>query len=162
MRAPASDEPRPDDGDTFPPTQELLAEMLGVRRSTVTLIDCALQRAGLIQDHRGAITVLDRRGLEAAACECYRLSVTATKIRRRAPLPDGPSPSAGTARLAPLRSAPQPEPATSGVPRSTPGRPKRTSIVNRMPDLAQSTGPADGALEVGDRERAGLDRPLLI
>jgi Mn-dependent DtxR family transcriptional regulator len=61
------------DGDTFPLTQELLAEMLGVRRSTVTLIDCALQRAGLIQYHRGAITVLDRRGLEAAACECYRV-----------------------------------------------------------------------------------------
>ncbi|MGH6901483.1 MAG: Crp/Fnr family transcriptional regulator [Geminicoccaceae bacterium] len=61
------------DGDTFPLTQELLAEMLGVRRSTVTLIDCALQKAGLIQYHRGAITVIDRRGLEAAACECYRV-----------------------------------------------------------------------------------------
>jgi CRP-like cAMP-binding protein len=61
------------DGDTFPLTQELLAEMLGVRRSTVTLIDCALQKAGLIQYHRGAITVLDRRGLEAATCECYRV-----------------------------------------------------------------------------------------
>jgi CRP-like cAMP-binding protein len=61
------------DGDTFPLTQELLAEMLGVRRSTVTLIGRALQRAGLIQYHRGAITVVDRRGLEAAACECYRV-----------------------------------------------------------------------------------------
>jgi hypothetical protein len=39
----------------------------------VTLIDCALQKAGLIQYHRGAITVLDRLGLEAAACECYRV-----------------------------------------------------------------------------------------
>jgi CRP-like cAMP-binding protein len=61
------------DGDTFALTQELLAEMLGVRRSTVTLIDRALQRAGLIHYHRGTITVLDRPGLEAAACECYRV-----------------------------------------------------------------------------------------
>ena len=61
------------DGDTFALTQELLAEMLGVRRSTVTLIDRALQKAGLIQYRRGAITVLDRSGLEAAACECYRV-----------------------------------------------------------------------------------------
>lgn len=61
------------DGDTFALTQELLAEMLGVRRSTVTLVDRALQKAGLIEYHRGAITVLDRPGLEAAACECYRV-----------------------------------------------------------------------------------------
>ena len=61
------------DGDTFTLTQESLAEMLGVRRSTVTLSDRALQKAGLIQYHRGAITVLNRRGLEAAACECYRV-----------------------------------------------------------------------------------------
>ena len=59
------------DGDTFALTQEVLAEMLGVRRSTVTLIDRALQKAGLIAYHRGAITVRDRPGLEAAACECY-------------------------------------------------------------------------------------------
>jgi CRP-like cAMP-binding protein len=61
------------DGDTFALTQELLAEMLGVRRSTVTLVDRALQKAGLIEYHRGAITVLNRPGLEAAACECYRV-----------------------------------------------------------------------------------------
>lgn len=61
------------DGDTFPLTQEDLAEVLGVRRATVTLIDRALQEAGLIDYHRGAITVRDRSGLEAAACECYRV-----------------------------------------------------------------------------------------
>jgi CRP-like cAMP-binding protein len=59
--------------DTFELTQECLAEMLGVRRSTVTVIAGTLQHAGLICYRRGAITVLDRRGLEAVACECYRI-----------------------------------------------------------------------------------------
>jgi CRP-like cAMP-binding protein len=61
------------DGNTFTLTQEVLAEMLGVRRSTVTIIACGLQKNGLIAYRRGAITVLDRPGLETAACECYRV-----------------------------------------------------------------------------------------
>jgi CRP-like cAMP-binding protein len=60
-------------GDGFELTQECLAEMLGVRRSTVTIIAGSLQQAGLIHYRRGAITVLDRPGLEATACECYRI-----------------------------------------------------------------------------------------
>jgi CRP-like cAMP-binding protein len=57
---------------TFELTQEYLSEHLGVRRSTVTVVAGTLQRAGLIRYRRGAITVLDRPGLEATACECYR------------------------------------------------------------------------------------------
>ena len=60
-------------GDTLALTQECLAEMLGVCRSTITVAAGALQRAGLIRYRRGAISVLDRRGLEAASCECYHL-----------------------------------------------------------------------------------------
>jgi CRP-like cAMP-binding protein len=57
--------------DTFPLTQEFLGEMLGVRRATVSLSAQILQEAGLIRYSRGQITVLDRAGLHAAACDCY-------------------------------------------------------------------------------------------
>jgi CRP-like cAMP-binding protein len=59
--------------DTFEITQEYLADLLGVRPSTVTIVAGALQDAGLIRYRRGAITLLDRQKLEAAACECYRI-----------------------------------------------------------------------------------------
>jgi CRP-like cAMP-binding protein len=52
-------------------TQELIANMLGVRREGVTEAAGELQRAGLISYSRGRIAVLDRAGLEARACECY-------------------------------------------------------------------------------------------
>ena len=55
----------------FTLTQEFLAYMLGVRRPGVTVAAGALQRAGVIHYTRGRIRVLDRRGLETAACECY-------------------------------------------------------------------------------------------
>ena len=52
-------------------TQELIANMLGVRREGVTEAAGNLQRAGLIEYQRGRIAVLDRAGLEARTCECY-------------------------------------------------------------------------------------------
>jgi len=52
-------------------TQELIANMLGVRREGVTEAALSLQKAGLIRYSRGRISVLDREGLEHRTCECY-------------------------------------------------------------------------------------------
>jgi CRP-like cAMP-binding protein len=58
-------------GDELVMTQELIANMLGVRREGVTEAALKLQSAGLIRYTRGRITVLDRAGLEQRTCECY-------------------------------------------------------------------------------------------
>lgn len=53
-------------------TQESLAQMLGVQRTTVTAVIQSLETKGLLRRQRGRVEVVDRRGLERAACECYR------------------------------------------------------------------------------------------
>jgi CRP-like cAMP-binding protein len=57
--------------NVLPLTQEFLAMMLGVQRTSVTTAAQALQRRGLIEYRRGLIAVLDRRGMERLSCECY-------------------------------------------------------------------------------------------
>ncbi len=57
----------------FPLTQEFLAQMLGVRRASVSSVAGVLQQAGFIQYHRGRVLVVDRAGLESASCECYQV-----------------------------------------------------------------------------------------
>ena len=61
------------DDDALPITQDLLAEMLGVQRPTITNAARELERAGLIERGRRQVTILDRKGLAAASCECYQL-----------------------------------------------------------------------------------------
>src|SRR5258705_10841265 len=61
------------DEDTLPITQNLLAEMLGVQRPTITNAARKLERARLIARGRGQVTVLDRQGVIRASCECYQL-----------------------------------------------------------------------------------------
>ncbi|QDU26042.1 Cyclic nucleotide-binding domain protein [Anatilimnocola aggregata] len=58
--------------DSFQLTHEFLATMLGVRRSSVTEALQSLQEKGLISGTRGKITIVNREGLEAGSCECYR------------------------------------------------------------------------------------------
>jgi CRP-like cAMP-binding protein len=73
------------DGNTIRLTHEFLSQMLGVRRPTVTVVARMLQDAGLIRYHRGHIEIVDRRGLEARACECY--AVIRQQIDKITPAP---------------------------------------------------------------------------
>ena len=66
--------------DQFIITQEFLGQMLGARRSTVSVSAGILQRAGLIRYVRGHVTIVDRAGLEAVSCECY--SVIRSELER--------------------------------------------------------------------------------
>jgi CRP-like cAMP-binding protein len=61
------------DDDALPITQSLLAEMLGVQRPSITNAARELERAGLIARGRREVTILDRKGLAQASCECYQL-----------------------------------------------------------------------------------------
>src|SRR4051794_1443861 len=59
------------EGDHLPFTQEFLAQMLGVRRTSVSTVAHTLQRAGMIRYSRGKIQIIDVNGLQQSACECY-------------------------------------------------------------------------------------------
>jgi len=61
-------------GNEFPLTHEFLAIMLGSRRSGVTVAAAILQNAGFIHYKHGTMTILDRAGLEATTCECYKIT----------------------------------------------------------------------------------------
>ena len=65
--------------NSLPLTQEFLAQMLGTRRSSVTVAAGMLQKAGLIAHTRGDVEIIDRQLLEEASCECYGLMQQQTK-----------------------------------------------------------------------------------
>jgi CRP-like cAMP-binding protein len=70
--------------DAFPLTQEFAAMMLGASRPTVTIAAGTLQKAGSMTYHRGRVTIVNRKKLESASCECYRAATAllANAIRR--------------------------------------------------------------------------------
>jgi CRP-like cAMP-binding protein len=77
--------------DDFMITQEFLGQMLGARRSTVSVSAGILQRAGLIHYVRGHVTIVDRAGLEAVSCECYAvIKAELDRVVQRHPRPDTP------------------------------------------------------------------------
>ena len=84
------------DGNEMPLSHELLATMLGVRRAGITVAVGHLKKAGLIDSRRGRIVILNRRGLEASACGCYR--AVKTQYRRLLGSPR-PIVQAGNARM---------------------------------------------------------------
>jgi CRP-like cAMP-binding protein len=69
--------------NSVPLTQELLAQMLGTRRSSVTVAAGILQKAGLIAYTRGDVRIVDRRRLEEASCECYGIMRQQVKAWKR-------------------------------------------------------------------------------
>jgi CRP-like cAMP-binding protein len=71
------------DDNIIPLTQELLSEMLGVRRSSVSEVAGALQTAGFIRYSRGSIEIVNRKALEGAACECYETIKRQTELALR-------------------------------------------------------------------------------
>jgi len=75
------------DGSNLPLTQDLISQMLAVRRTTVTLIAGKLQEVGLISYRRGHIEIVDRLKLEEAACECYHTIRRRTDAVFRTPQP---------------------------------------------------------------------------
>ncbi|HEY7385723.1 MAG TPA: Crp/Fnr family transcriptional regulator [Beijerinckiaceae bacterium] len=82
---------------TLPLTHEFLAEMMGVQRSTVSLITRTLQSAGLINQRRGGITIIDLKGLQDISCECY--GVIRKTFERLLPQTYPPRPRASADRL---------------------------------------------------------------
>ncbi len=99
-------------------TQELIANMLGVRREGVTEAAGILQQAGLIRYSRGHITLVDRPGLERRVCECYAVvkqeSQRLSAYNRGGMLIRAPKPEAATQNSRPARRAPSSTPARPG------------------------------------------------
>ncbi len=91
--------------DVIPMTQEYLSEMLGLQRTTVTLIASRLQAIEAIRCRRGKISVLDRRALERGACECYGRMLRTSQLLLGGVPPTAPLPGFHATPV----SAPAPE-----------------------------------------------------
>jgi CRP-like cAMP-binding protein len=95
------------EGDVFPMTQDFISEMLGVQRTSVTMLAHELQDQGLIKYRRGKVQIVDRPGLEANACECYSaaqrtIDAVFTSRKDGGPINGLASPGAKPADVAPI------------------------------------------------------------
>lgn len=79
------------ESDIIPSTQEAIAQMLGIRRTTVTLIAQRLQASGAISYRRGRITIRNRKGLQTTACGCYAALCRVDAPGAARPSTDGPA-----------------------------------------------------------------------
>jgi CRP-like cAMP-binding protein len=79
--------------DSFRLTQELMAEMLGVRRTSVTAVAQKIQQAGVITYTRGHITIENLEGLQSCACECHRTIKAQYELPSEAPRMSAPHPA---------------------------------------------------------------------
>ena len=109
--------------DSLNMTQDLIANMLGVRREGVTEAAGSLQRAGLIRYSRGHIKVLDRPGLERAVCECYAV----VKLEFDRLMSELPKPARNSAQIT-VHSAPA-TPTIASAPTRAPRRPRKLAII---------------------------------
>jgi CRP-like cAMP-binding protein len=71
------------ESNLIPVTQEFIAQMLGIRRASVTVAAGLLQQAGLVRSTRGSVRIVDRQGLEEASCECYQIISNRTDMWSR-------------------------------------------------------------------------------
>jgi Crp-like helix-turn-helix domain len=123
-------------------TQDMLSQMLGVRRTTITLVAGKFQQLGLVRYRRGRIELLDGGALEKVACECFATS--SFEMEKTVP---------GRGISEPVRSRPEGKPVCEAAPSA---RGRSVKPLSRTPSLPPYRNEEDAACPLGD---PGSDQP---